>query len=84
MTANETENYGNKFLAFKNYFMEELNDLKNRLEVLNNLGNASCSDETTAILKEEIDYLRKDNKNKSIIAYTKPTRERKITPLKQG
>ena len=37
--------------------MWELNDLKNRLEVLNNLGNASYSNETTAILKEEIDFI---------------------------
>ena len=47
--------------------MEELNDLKNRLKVLNNLGNASYSHETTAILKEEIDFLREDNGNKSIM-----------------
>ena len=47
--------------------MGELNDMKNRLEVLNNSGNASYSHEPTTILKEEIDFLRKDNKNKSII-----------------
>ena len=47
--------------------MEELNDMKNRLEFLNNLGDASCSHEPTAILKEEIDFPREDNKNKSII-----------------
>ena len=41
--------------------------LTNRLEVLNNLGNASYSHETTVILKEEIDFLRVDDKNKSII-----------------
>ena len=41
--------------------------MKNRLEVLNNLGNASYSHEPTAVLKEEIDFLREDNKNKSII-----------------
>ena len=53
-TASETENYGNKLPAFKAYVMEELNDLKNRLEVLNNLGNGSCRHEASAILKEEI------------------------------
>ena len=42
--------------------MEDLNDPNNRLEVLNNLGNASNSHETTAILKEEIQFLREDNK----------------------
>ena len=47
--------------------MEELNDMKNRLEVLSDLGNASYSHEPTAILKEEIDFLREDSKNKSII-----------------
>ena len=47
--------------------MEELNDLKNRLEVLNNIVNASYSHEKTAILKEKIDFLREKNKNKSII-----------------
>ena len=47
--------------------MEELNNMKNRLEVLNNLGNASYSHETTAVLKEGINFLREDNKNKSII-----------------
>ena len=41
--------------------------MKNRLEFLNNLGDASCSHEPTAILKEEIDFPREDNKNKSII-----------------
>ena len=52
-----SENYGNEFLAFKKYIMWELNDLKKRLEVLNNLGNTSYSHETTAILKEEIDFI---------------------------
>ena len=66
-TTSETGNFGNEFLAFKKYIMEELNDMKNRLEVLNNLDNASYSHETTAILKEGIDFLREDNKNKSII-----------------
>ena len=66
-TTSETGNFGNEFLAFKKYIMEELNDIKNRLEVLNNSGNASYSHETTAILKEGIDFLREDNKNKSII-----------------
>ena len=33
-TASETENYGNMFLVFKQYIIEELNDLKNRLEAL--------------------------------------------------
>ena len=46
--------------------MEELNDLKSRLEVLINLRNASYSHKTTVILKEEIQILREDNKNKSI------------------
>ena len=32
--ASETENYGNMFLVFKQYIIEELNDLKNRLEAL--------------------------------------------------
>ena len=41
--------------------------MKNRLEVLKNLGNASYSHEPTAILKEEIDFPWGDNKNKSII-----------------
>ena len=61
-TACETESYGNDLLAFKQYIMEDLNDPNNRLEVLNNLGNASNSHETTAILKEEIQFLREDNK----------------------
>ena len=47
--------------------MQELNDVKNRLEVLNNIVNASYSHGPTAILKEEIDFLREDNKNISII-----------------
>ena len=47
--------------------MEELNDLKNILEVINNSGNASYSYETTALLKEEIDFPRDDNNNKIII-----------------
>ena len=47
--------------------MEELTDMKNILKVLNNLGNASYSHKPTAILKEEIDFLREDNKNKGII-----------------
>ena len=47
--------------------MEELNDMKNKLEVLNNIGNASYSHEMTAIPKEEIDFLGGDRKNKSII-----------------
>ena len=47
--------------------MEGLYDMKNRLEVLNNFGNASNSHEPTAILKEDIDFLREDNKNKSIV-----------------
>ena len=41
--------------------------MKNRLKVLNKLGNASYSHETTAVLKKEIDFLREDNKNKRII-----------------
>ena len=65
-TANKTENSRKEFLAFKKYIMEELNNLKNRLKVVNSLGNASNSHETTAILKEEIDFLQEDNKNKSI------------------
>ena len=71
-TTSETGNFGNEFLAFKKYIMEELNDMKNRLEVLNNLENASYSHEPTAILKEEIDFLREDNKNKSIIIQNLP------------
>ena len=55
--------------------MEELNDMKNRLEVLKNLGNASYSHEPTAILKEEIDFLREGNKNKSIIIQNLPENE---------
>ena len=66
-TRSETENFGNEFLAFKKYIMEELNDMKNKLEVLNNIGNASYSHEMTAIPKEEIDFLGGDRKNKSII-----------------
>ena len=65
-TTSETEKSGNEFLAFKKYIME-LNNMKNRLEVFNNLMNASYSHEPTAIPKEEIDFLREDNKNKSII-----------------
>ena len=49
---------------FKQCIMDEL---KNRLEVLNNLGNASYSRETKAIPKEEIDFLQEDDKNKSTI-----------------
>ena len=64
-TTSETRNSGNKFLAFKKYIMEELNEMKNRLEVLNNFGNASNSHEPTAILKK--DFLWEDNKNKSIV-----------------
>ena len=56
-TASETENYGLEFLAFKKYIIQELNDLENRFQVLNYLWNASYSNETTAILKEEIDFL---------------------------
>ena len=41
--------------------------MKNRLEVLNNFGNASNSHEPTAILKKDIDFLWEDNKNKSIV-----------------
>ena len=37
--------------------MQELNDLENRFQVLNYLWNASYSNETTVILKEEIDFL---------------------------
>ena len=66
-TTSETGNSGNELLAFKKHIMEKLNDMKNRLEVLNNLGNVSHSYEPAAILKEEIDFLREDNKNKSII-----------------
>ena len=66
-TTGETGNFGNEFLAFKKYIMEELNDMKNRLEGLNNLVNVSYSYEPTAILKQETDFLREDNKNKSII-----------------
>ena len=66
-TARETGNCGNKLLAFKKYIIKECNDLKNRLEVLNNLGNASYSHGATAILKEEIQFLREGNKNKRII-----------------
>ena len=47
--------------------MEELNDMENRLEVLSNVGNASYSHETTAILKKEIDFLREGNKKKKNI-----------------
>ena len=47
--------------------MKEFSDLKNRPEVLNSLGNASYSHGITAILKEEIQFLREGNKNKSII-----------------
>ena len=47
---------------FKHHFMSELDDLKNGLEVLNDLGNASSSHETTAILKEEMKFLKEDNK----------------------
>ena len=64
--ASEPKNCGNEFLAFKKYIMEELNDLKSRLEVLINLRNASYSHKTSVILKEEIQILREDNKNKSI------------------
>ena len=41
--------------------MEELNDLKYRLEVFKVLGIASSSHEITAILKEEIQFLQGDN-----------------------
>ena len=54
-------------MALKEYFWEELKDLNNRLWVLNDLGNVSCSHETTAILKPEISFLRDGNKNNSII-----------------
>ena len=48
--------------------MDKLNDLKNRLEVFNTLGNASNSHETTAALpNEKTDFLQKDNESKSII-----------------
>ena len=66
-TVSKTENYRNGFLAFKQYVMEELGKLKNMLEFLSNLGNPSYSHETTAILKEEVDFLRQDNKNENII-----------------
>ena len=36
-------------------------------KVLDNLGNVLCSHETARILKEEIQFLREDTKNKSII-----------------
>ena len=49
--TSETGNHGNELLAFKQCFMEYLNDLKKRLEILNNLGNVSSSHEKTAILK---------------------------------
>ena len=49
--------------------------MKNRLEVLNNLGNASYSPEPTAILEGEIDFLREHNKNKSIIIQNLPENE---------
>ena len=49
--TSETGNHGNELLAFKQCFMEYLNDLKKRLEILNNLGNVSSSHETAAILK---------------------------------
>ena len=42
--------------------MREFDDLKNGLEILNDLGNASSSHETTAILMEEIQFLKEDNK----------------------
>ena len=42
-TTNKTGNFGNEFPAFKKYIMEELNNMKNRLEVLNSIGNASMS-----------------------------------------
>ena len=61
--------------------MEELKDLKNGLKVLNDLGDSSYSDETAAILKEEIGFLQEDNKNKN--SNTKTTREPKSTPSKQ-
>ena len=54
-------------MALKEYFWEELKDLNNRLWVLSDLGNVSCSHETTAILKPEISFLRDGNKNNSII-----------------
>ena len=48
--------------------MDKLNDLKNRLEVFNTLGNASNSHETTAAIpNEKTDFLQKDNESKSII-----------------
>ena len=73
--ASEPKNCGNEFLAFKKYIMEELNDLKSRLEVLINLRNASYSHKTTVILKEEIQILREDNKNKSITMENVPENE---------
>ena len=66
-TASETKSYGNDLLAFKEYIMEESKDLKYRLKVFSNLGNASYTHEKITILKEEIRVLREDNKNKSII-----------------
>lgn len=65
-TASKTKNYGNEFFAFEQYIMEELNDQKNRLEVLSSFGNASYSYEATEILKEQIEFLREDKKNKTI------------------
>ena len=66
-TVRETENYRNGFLAFKQCVMEKFGNLKNMLEFLSNLGNTSYSHETTAILKEEVDFLWQDNKNENII-----------------
>ena len=60
-TTSETGNFGNEFLAFKKYIMEELNDMKNRLEVPNNLGNASYSHEPTE--KENLVLRNKNERN---------------------
>ena len=53
--------------GFIKYIMGELNDLKNRLDVFSTLGSASYSYEAIAIPKEELQFLREHNINKSII-----------------
>ena len=53
-TASKTKNSRNDLLPLKQYFMEEINDLKNKLKVLNNFGNESSSLEITTILKREL------------------------------
>ena len=53
-TASKTKNSRNDLLPLKQYFMEEINDLKNKLKVLNNFENESSSLEITTILKREL------------------------------